>query len=168
MLISEPVSGESIISTAEVPPRPGKRRYGIYDIWGYDSTPTLPSVGLTDYVARTHFPTREGMKVIAVTFQPGFGSEDEPPALDEPEPLVVDMRGVRVFDQFPGMHATDTIDVAFPLSGRISVIASDLSRQELTVGDVFVQTGGPHAWHNDSDEPCTVVFVMISAERTIP
>jgi quercetin dioxygenase-like cupin family protein len=58
------------------------------------------------------------------------------------------------------MHRTETIDYAIVLSGQITMLLDD-SEVELKAGDILVQCGTNHAWVNRSDQPCTVVFVLL-------
>lgn len=61
-----------------------------------------------------------------------------------------------------GMHTTPTIDYGIVLAGRIC-LELDEGEVELGAGDVVVQRSTRHAWHNRSDQPCTVAFVLISS-----
>lgn len=60
-------------------------------------------------------------------------------------------------------HTTHSIDFGIVLSGEI-VLALDEQEIPLQAGDCVVQRGTRHAWMNRSDEPCTMSFVLISAE----
>ena len=60
----------------------------------------------------------------------------------------------------PLMHRTETIDYAIVLSGQITMLLDD-SEVELKAGDILVQCGTNHAWVNRSDQPCTVVFILL-------
>ena len=62
----------------------------------------------------------------------------------------------------PGMHTTASIDYGIVLSGQIT-LELDQGTIDLNVGDIVVQRATPHAWRNLSDEPCTMLFVLISS-----
>jgi mannose-6-phosphate isomerase-like protein (cupin superfamily) len=62
----------------------------------------------------------------------------------------------------PGMHRTPTLDLFTVMSGRLVLRLDDGSETELAPGDCVVQRGTMHAWHNPTDEPCTVSGVMIA------
>jgi mannose-6-phosphate isomerase-like protein (cupin superfamily) len=64
----------------------------------------------------------------------------------------------------PGMHRTETIDYCIVLSGEIWAVL-DEGEVLLRAGDCLVQRGTNHAWSNRSDFPCTIGFVLVSAER---
>ncbi|KAJ6545529.1 hypothetical protein B0H19DRAFT_955645 [Mycena capillaripes] len=67
----------------------------------------------------------------------------------------------------PPMHRTQSIDYAVVISGEI-VLALD-SGEEKTVktGDFIVQRGTNHAWHNRTEAPCRIVFVMVGTEKIV-
>jgi mannose-6-phosphate isomerase-like protein (cupin superfamily) len=62
----------------------------------------------------------------------------------------------------PGMHQTPTLDLFTVISGRLMLRLDDGSETELAPGDCLAQRGTMHAWHNPTDEPCTVSGVMIA------
>ena len=76
---------------------------------------------------------------------------------------------IRVVEMPPGfrreMHRTDTVDYGLVLSGELYVV---LERGEtlLRAGDIIVQRGTNHAWHNRSDAPARIAFVNMSGQTT--
>lgn len=60
----------------------------------------------------------------------------------------------------PFMHATDSVDFAVVLKGRIMMLLDD-TEYELREGDTLVQRGNNHAWSNRFDETCIMAFVLI-------
>jgi quercetin dioxygenase-like cupin family protein len=64
----------------------------------------------------------------------------------------------------PGMHQTDTVDVVTLISGELYAVL-EAGETLLRPGDTIVQRGTMHAWHNRSDEPATLVSVMMAASR---
>ena len=63
------------------------------------------------------------------------------------------------------MHRTDTVDYGIVLDGEVYLI---LERAEtlLRAGDVVVQRGTNHAWHNRSDGAARMAFVNLSGQTT--
>jgi quercetin dioxygenase-like cupin family protein len=59
----------------------------------------------------------------------------------------------------PGMHVTDTLDVAVVCRGSI-VLGLDDGDRELHAGDVVIQRGNRHRWRVVGDEPCTYAVCM--------
>jgi quercetin dioxygenase-like cupin family protein len=76
---------------------------------------------------------------------------------------------IRVVEMPPGcrreMHRTDTVDYGLVLSGELYVV---LERGEtlLRAGDIIVQRGTNHAWHNRSDAPTRIAFINMSGQIT--
>jgi len=63
------------------------------------------------------------------------------------------------------MHRTDTVDYAIVLAGEVHLL---LEREEtlLRTGDVVVQRGTSHAWHNRSESVARMAFVNLSGQVT--
>ena len=72
-----------------------------------------------------------------------------------------------VIDYPPGnrgvMHRTETIDYVVVMSGEIDM-EMDASTVKLKAGDVLVQRGTHHAWHNRGTMPARLAFVLIDAK----
>ena len=84
--------------------------------------------------------------------------------------------GVQARDGAPGakqwpagsrreMHRTDTVDYGIVLAGEVYLL---LEREEtlLRTGDVVVQVGTNHAWHNRSGGVARMAFVNVSGQVT--
>ncbi|WDR03881.1 cupin domain-containing protein [Devosia algicola] len=63
----------------------------------------------------------------------------------------------------PGMHRNDTVDYNIILSGEIHAVL-ETGAVLLKAGDVLIQRGTTHTWHNRSDKPCVFASIMVSAE----
>ena len=74
---------------------------------------------------------------------------------------------LRVVEFSPGVqarnHRTDSIDYAIIMSGEIDM-EMDGTMIHLNAGDVLVQRGTIHNWHNRRSEPCVVAFVLVAAK----
>jgi mannose-6-phosphate isomerase-like protein (cupin superfamily) len=70
--------------------------------------------------------------------------------------------GDAIEEENPEMHTTRTIDYGIVLSGELD-LELDEGEVHLTAGDVVVQRGTRHAWHNRGTVPCKVAFVLISS-----
>lgn len=72
---------------------------------------------------------------------------------------------VRIVDLPPGarspMHRTETIDYGIVLAGEVHVVLGDDSVTRLSAGDVVVQRGTEHAWHNRSGEIARMAFILV-------
>ena len=136
------------------------------EIWVDD--PANPDPAATkDPVARRTFhlePPVGGSRIRVWTFHP----ESWKPDLTQEEIETARSRFV-VGDAFddednPGMHTTRTIDYGIVLSGEID-LELDEGTVHLKSGDVVVQRGTRHAWHNPGPKPCTMAFILISGSN---
>ena len=120
-----------------------------------DDSPPAKSVG-TGEVART---VVEVWSTVLTSDQSAKSSVTTGPNATE----------IRVVEMPPGcrreMHRTDTVDYGLVLSGELYVV---LERGEtlLRAGDIIVQRGTNHAWHNRSDAPTRIAFVNMSGQTT--
>ena len=94
------------------------------------------------------------------------------PAEPTARPLQIspDPRGtiVHVIDMPPGaiapIHRTRTIDYGVVLDGEVDLELDDGSVVTMTRGDVVVQRGTAHAWHNRSSSTVRLFFVNVDGE----
>ena len=61
------------------------------------------------------------------------------------------------------MHRTDTVDYVFVLMGEVEMELDD-SFVAMKAGDVMVQRGTNHAWHNRTNQPARIAFVLMDAK----
>jgi quercetin dioxygenase-like cupin family protein len=66
----------------------------------------------------------------------------------------------------PGMHTTDTVDMEIVISGEIILELDDGVETTLRAGDVNIQNGTRHRWHNRGSEPAVLAVAMVGASRT--
>lgn len=75
---------------------------------------------------------------------------------------------LRIVDFTPGckspMHRTQSIDYGIVLEGEMTMELDGGSVTHLKAGDVVVQRGTNHLWHNVSDKPCRMAFILIDAK----
>lgn len=62
----------------------------------------------------------------------------------------------------PGMHHTDTLDMAFVFSGEIDLI-TDVDEIHCTPGDCIIVRGVNHAWRVRGSEPCLMMGMSLDA-----
>lgn len=67
----------------------------------------------------------------------------------------------------PGMHRTPTIDYDVVLEGTIGLELDDGVEVTLSPGDVVVQNGTRHRWHNRGDTVARLLSVTIGAHHRI-
>jgi quercetin dioxygenase-like cupin family protein len=63
------------------------------------------------------------------------------------------------------MHTTDTVDMEIMLSGEVVLELDNGVERTLRTGDVNIQNGTRHRWHNRGTEPATMAVVMVGATR---
>ncbi|MEG3124183.1 cupin domain-containing protein [Sphingomonas sp. GB1N7] len=76
---------------------------------------------------------------------------------------------IRTVDMLPGttapMHRTSSLDYGIVVSGAIELVLDDGVRTRCEPGDIVIQRGTIHAWHNpSSDTIARVAFVLLDAK----
>jgi mannose-6-phosphate isomerase-like protein (cupin superfamily) len=137
-------------------------------LWGDDETPALPTDGERP-AAPTFFPPAGGYRFAFVTIPPE-GSATLPDDLDvERAVAAVNEKLPGMMDHMepdnPGMHTTDTVDLDLMLSGEMFLELDDGAEVHLRPGDCVIQNGTRHAWHNRGSEPCTMLSILVGAQR---
>jgi hypothetical protein len=131
------------------------------DIWRVDDLPAqFDDWGsLTDDVVT--MPAPRGFVYRLTTFPPDSEWDASAGYADSRGPIP-DREPAQITVAVPGMHVTETIDIVTVLSGEIYAVL-ETCETLLRPGDTFVQRGTRHAWHNRSDQPVTVVSLMVGA-----
>ncbi len=123
---------------------------------GEDPTPKVIS----------HLPAPGGTRFIVLTFPPDSAMAD--PAFDPvayAQESLADSPGLVELFEPDGMHTTPTVDYGIVLQGEIVLELDDGHCTRLSAGDLVIQNGTRHAWRNHSDQPVTMAFVLVGAER---
>ncbi|KAI2781185.1 hypothetical protein F4815DRAFT_102812 [Daldinia loculata] len=63
------------------------------------------------------------------------------------------------------MHRTSSLDYCAVLSGEIVLGLDGGEERTIKAGEMVVQQGVNHVWHNRTDEVCKIAFVMVGAEK---
>lgn len=76
---------------------------------------------------------------------------------------------IRTVDMLPGttapMHRTSSLDYGIVIAGSIDLILDEGASTRCEVGDIVIQRGTIHAWHNPSaDTTARVAFVLLDAK----
>jgi hypothetical protein len=165
VVMGEPEPGKAVFThVEEVEPVEGAGGK-LWFVWGFDETPRLPHHGNEPYTPRSWFPAPGGLRVIAMR----LGDESIEGTAEGAE-LVTRLQAAEpagmIHDpERPGMHRSDSIDVAVIVSGEVITEAEDGSTVTLGPGDVYVQNGAMHNWRSNPDNPAHIVFVVVGAER---
>jgi mannose-6-phosphate isomerase-like protein (cupin superfamily) len=140
-----------------------------HELWRADSNPTLPDAGANG-PKTTFFPPVGGYRFFLLTFPPGDGSADFEgvdieAGLRELQEKLPGVLETNELDQ-PGMHTTDTVDMEIVISGEIVLELDEGVETTLRAGDVNIQNGTRHRWHNRGSEPAVLAVAMVGASRT--
>lgn len=135
---------------------------GAYHVlWGADQTARFPDDGAAPTWSAP-FPPVGGHRFLLMTLPPGSVYE----AGDQELSTFLDASlGDIMEKEEPGMHKTATIDFEYVVSGKIGLELDDGAEVVLGPGDVVVQNGTRHRWHNRGTEPATMVVVVIGAHH---
>jgi mannose-6-phosphate isomerase-like protein (cupin superfamily) len=141
--------------------QPG-RALTFYELWETGG-PLASNVGTDDAVAGPirHHPPVGGTRFRIVELLPETEGSAEAVGGDF-ENLQAD--GIQVDGaEDPTMHRNETVDYNIILSGEVVAVTED-GETLLKAGDVLIQRGTAHTWHNRSGRPCVFASVMVSAE----
>ncbi|WWC64316.1 uncharacterized protein I303_106926 [Kwoniella dejecticola CBS 10117] len=64
-------------------------------------------------------------------------------------------------------HRTVSLDYGIMVSGIVHLELEDGDERRLVPGDIAVQRGTVHTWHNRTDEYARMVFVLVAAKPVI-
>ncbi len=162
--------GTSIItsdSTVTGTPLPGRPGAILTTLWGADNTLTYPDAG-GEPQHQAWFPPIGGFRFIAFVLPPDRTAQPE----ENPQATATEIE--RLFPgvlatmrpEDPGMHRSATVDVLYVVAGRCVLELDDGSRTNLGAGDVIVQSGTMHRWHNPWEEPCRIIGLLAGAQWT--
>ncbi len=138
----------------------------MYYVWGADERVSVPNDGAQP-PWRQHFPPVDGFRFVVFGLAPATMAGHDGPLseadLREAEEKFPGL--LTTFDErHPGVHASQSVDLAIVLRGEVLLELDDGERRHLHTGDVVVQNGTRHAWTNPGDAPALVGFVLLGAE----
>jgi len=133
---------------------------GAYHVlWGSDTAARFPDDGAAPAWSAA-FPPVGGHRFVLMTLPIGSTRTSDDPQLST---FLADSLGDVMEKDEPGMHKTATIDYEVVLSGRIGLELDEGAEVLLGPGDVVVQNGTRHRWHNRGSEPATMAVIVIGA-----
>jgi mannose-6-phosphate isomerase-like protein (cupin superfamily) len=155
-------SGASIIVADERVESIAAGGFSYDPMWATDVAAVVPNDGgIPNRPA--FFPAAGGIRVITWVAAPsGAIAPDATP--EEIEAAAPGLAAHMEPDE-PGMHTTQTIDVDVVLSGEIWMEVDHGKEVHLRPGDVVIQNGTRHRWHNRTDVPTVVLSVLVGADR---
>ncbi|HKA56756.1 MAG TPA: cupin domain-containing protein [Candidatus Binatia bacterium] len=155
------IASDTEVTGLDLPGRPGTT---LTTLWGADDTLTYPDAGGEP---RHHawFPPVGGFRFIAFVLPP----DRLAPAEADPQATAAEVERLfpgllaTMLPEEPGMHRSATVDVLYVVAGRCVLELDDGSKTELGAGDVVVQSGTMHRWHNPWAEPCRIIGLLVGA-----
>jgi mannose-6-phosphate isomerase-like protein (cupin superfamily) len=133
-------------------------------LWGTDSVMRYPDDGARP-TAPAFFPPVHGLRLIENLLPANAHYAEAPAGGGGLDSRLSDAASTLEGDR-PGMHRTKTIDFIIVMEGRC-VVELDEEKVTLNTGDVFIQSGTIHAWHNPFDAPCRFLAVIAGAENEL-
>ena len=140
-------------------------------VWATDELPTFPDDGSDPIPPGTvagFFPAQPGgIRFWMFTLEPHSSGRDTPddPAVAAQVEAILPGMGAVMDPTDPGMHTTDTIDLEVVLSGTVTLELDDGAEKEMGPGDIIIQNGTRHRWHNRGDERAVMAAILIGAHR---
>ncbi len=163
--------GKSVFTDDTTVPSSVPLGMSIHNVWGTaDGTATVGAGLDPQSVPFPFFPGPGGHRVVVVEYPAaggGHGPVDPEAAAQAAADAERDQPGLlSVFDpDDPGFHITDSVDYGICLEGEVWLVLDDGQERRISPGTVVVQRGTRHAWQNRSDSPCTMIYVIIGANR---
>jgi len=135
---------------------------GAYHVlWGADEPARFPDDGAPPAWSAA-FPPVGGHRFLLMTLPVGSTRDSDDEQLSS---FLAESLGDVMERAEPGMHKTATIDFEVVLSGKIGLELDGRAEVVLGPGDVVVQNGTRHRWHNRGSEPATMAVVVIGAHH---
>jgi len=149
--------------------------FSISAVWATDHGMTAVP-GSDDPTGRmtTFVPGHGGSRFLVTVFPPASRPsakakpKKKPPAPPTREEMIAKLPGLAeaMEANSVGMHTTDTVDYDIIISGELVLELDDGAEVNLKPGDIVVQNGTRHAWHNRSSKPCVMYSVLVGAPRS--
>jgi hypothetical protein len=147
------VVSDEDVSTMQI----GERGTAVAGVWGRDGLGEFPDDGSQQQMSAA-FPLPGG-SVCAVWELAADG--------DDFDNFIVQALAPWADPDEPGMHRTATLDYDIVLEGVIGLELDDGLVVTLNPGDVVVQNGTRHRWHNRGDTIARMVSVTVGAHNRI-
>jgi hypothetical protein len=129
----------------------------IRNLWGRDGVPTLPFDGSDTSHSGGFYPPPGSVRITLIKFGPDGTMADGSEAPQQNE--VTDL-----LDE-DGLHATPTMDIGWIIDGELGLEIPGNEIVWMQQGDVVVQHGTVHVWHNRSGKDVLTGWVVLGAER---
>ena len=129
----------------------------VTSLWGRDDPP--------------HFPDDGARPSTTIAFPPAGGSRlavmELAPRGDDFDQFVRETLAPWADSSNPGMHRSPSIDYDIVLAGTVGLELDDGTEVSLGAGDVVVQNGTRHRWHNRGQDIARVASISIGDHHEI-
>jgi mannose-6-phosphate isomerase-like protein (cupin superfamily) len=155
-------SGASIILADEQVESIAAGGFSYDPMWASDVAAVVPNDGSIPN-RPAFFPAAGGTRVLTWVAAPSgaIAPDATPEEIEAAAPGL--LRHMEADD--PGMHTTQTIDVDVVMRGEIWMEVDHGREVHLKAGDVVIQNGTRHRWHNRTETPTVVLSVIVGAEK---
>jgi len=137
-------------------------------LWGTPDGTTCVGAGQNpNEVKDPWFPGPGGTRFLVFSFMPksqGGGVVPHSAAGDEARKTEMTDFASTLDPDRPGMHMSDTVDFVYVVSGEM-YLELDHGEVHVKQGDAVVGRGGWHNWRVETEDPCTILSLMLGAER---
>jgi mannose-6-phosphate isomerase-like protein (cupin superfamily) len=142
----------------------------LWGVWGWDSgNDLLPADQPDEYVFESLFPPVGGVRIHMIEHPPHNDPDADPydsePTAEDTKIMELVQAGGRLHERVGRLHSTNSVDIAFIISGEIDFLQDGGQSVTLRPGDCIVLNGTNHKWLNRSDKPCLMGSVMLGANR---
>jgi hypothetical protein len=128
----------------------------IWALWGVDQTPRLPFDGR--HTEAGFYPAPGAVRVTLIRFGPDGTPKAPLDGTNEVTELLAE----------GGRHTTPTMDIGWIISGELGLELDSGDVVWFQAGDVVIQNGTSHTWHNRSGVDALTGWVVLGAEVTDP
>ena len=141
--------------------------YSFHRLWGSDHVSRFPDDGAPP-AQPDYFPPIGGFRFGMLCIPSGGSTAPADLELTKAiAELDAKLPGMAIYSEAeePGMHTTPTIDFEVVLTGECVLELDDGAEVELKAGDVVVQNGTRHRWHNRSPASCQLAVFIVGAHH---
>ena len=147
-----------VVSDDEIAPMAiGDRGSSATLVWGRDDTAQFPDDGSPARLSAA-FPLPGGCSVAVMELAPTG---------DDFHEFIRDALAPWADPDAPGMHRTATLDYDVVLEGAIGLELDDGVEVTLRPGDIVVQNGTRHRWHNRGETTARMLSVTVGAHNRL-
>jgi mannose-6-phosphate isomerase-like protein (cupin superfamily) len=135
---------------------------GATGVWGADFKGLqYPDDGSQPVYEDELFPKIGGFRYVIVTLPPLHAGASSTGAEQESSAPPARQNYQGDFTEGPGFHRTATVDLEVVLSGEVTLELDDGLTKTMKPGDVIIQSGTKHRWHNRGNLPATFAAIII-------